>query len=906
MTHNQIQQTNKSNKETDLLTDFLIPLAKKKSRGQLSIFLAMCVLSIITMLAFVVNVGLYVKARINLQNAVDSAAYAGAASQARMLTNIAYLNWEMHNTYKEWMMKYYVLGNLSMSHARPNGYGWKRQPGQVIFRQRKLMGGNVNESEAYDRYNAASICIHFGSDNNICEIAKVPGIPRFEPVGIPGVSEKQEIFLDQIASTKAQDCSDRSALNWGVAAIWAYGTGDSAALTGFPAVASDRMGAWVQALELGMRIRNLELMMNRPPVKNPICEESGCTSINDLTGEYPNFPFNERPVKAYLSAYKNLGGDNSSNSGGEGIIKSTFKLFELAPTPFSAGKETLSGFLTKGGQYLSGEQWSDKHYLDLQLIPLNLATFFTSFVTTPGSVTAGVKSDAACQATKTALPVPGYLFGFVKNPDVVTYYAVKGEAKYVGLLNPFKDAQITIKAYAAAMPFGGRIGPRFFDIDTSNQSVKPRKGRPLSVPFLSGLATSGKFEIGFPIPSSDKFWVTLPDDTIGGVPFGNAIAKFAIPNMFYDVNSGETLDKYQTDHFSGTPIRVLQSGKPQAAQVELYAAPTDKWGLFDAAQYELIFSFLGTFSQSIDSVAINKALDMVRGATYFDANNYMIPMVDPKVSESTESSGMIRNVQELDPVNSPGVYSYLIYAPLFGDNLYFKDAIPIGDVARDFLQKIGGPALATFQTGLEEVANVIASAGKTAEAAAKSIYNGIAMPANATPDSNSPPCKDLALSQKFNYYLSGKENLPLCGITPVHIAVMNFFDKKFTTGDSTYANYYHGSYYARPDIKALNLMTAYFPSKRQGAEGEVASASNPHPLGLGDDPAPISKRNFYSVKFVNMANALSGDTQASIHRKVFYEKGGTDDEMSTEGITSTFANGLNKADLAEFGTDLYF
>ena len=69
---------------------------------------------VVTLTALVINVGLFVKAKINLQNAVDAAAFSGAAVQARQLSSISYINWEMRNTYKEWMFKYYVLGNSGL------------------------------------------------------------------------------------------------------------------------------------------------------------------------------------------------------------------------------------------------------------------------------------------------------------------------------------------------------------------------------------------------------------------------------------------------------------------------------------------------------------------------------------------------------------------------------------------------------------------------------------------------------------------------------------------------------------------------------------------------------------------------------------------------------------------------
>ena len=50
------------------------------------------------------------------------------------LTNIAHMNWEMRNIYKEWMFKYYVLGQLSL----PNTQN-PRSDGAMDFRLPSLI-----------------------------------------------------------------------------------------------------------------------------------------------------------------------------------------------------------------------------------------------------------------------------------------------------------------------------------------------------------------------------------------------------------------------------------------------------------------------------------------------------------------------------------------------------------------------------------------------------------------------------------------------------------------------------------------------------------------------------------------------------------------------------------------------
>jgi len=68
---------------------------------------------------------------------------------------------------------------------------------------------------------------------------------------------------------------------------------------------------------------------------------------------------------------------------------------------------------------------------------VNYATMFTTFVTTANqNATFNVSAEATCGMSRTALPVPGYILGYTKNPEVMTYYAVKGESKFIGLFFP--------------------------------------------------------------------------------------------------------------------------------------------------------------------------------------------------------------------------------------------------------------------------------------------------------------------------------------------------------------------------------------------------------------------------------------------------------------------------------------
>jgi hypothetical protein len=525
-------------------------LKNSSNKGQMSIFLGISLIIALTVLGFVINVGLFVKAKINLQNAVDAAAWSGAAVQARQLTNIAYLNWEIRNTYKEWMFKYYILGQLSLMKTNLSNLDnsdWKRgQPTDVMsFRSNPFFdaGSADYNNQNFDKYNMPSICIHIGSSHNICETYSLPGLPRFDSVGMPGVGEKHEEFLDSIVKTKATDCSSRSTLNYNTALLWAYGTGTKS-VPGAPQIAAERTGAWIEALELGLRMRNLEMIVNRPAVSRPICiAGENCTLVADLDSEVQNIPLNERPIKAFWSAYRNLsGGARKEND----IFSGTFKLTELPTMSLTTNQNQLSGYLIPAGAHIgqSGALATEKQFLDLQIFPLNLVTFFTSFIT-DNSQAAGVAAQAACPSSKTALPVPGYIMGFIKNNEVITYYAVKGEAKFLGLFYPFSDSDgITLKAYAAAKPFGGRIGPKLFGFSGSG-AVSPRfADQNRSAAYLTGLDTGPlgtAYVSGFPIPVTANFWVKDASDIIGGVPAQTSVdPKFSIP-IFYMLSPMEIL-----------------------------------------------------------------------------------------------------------------------------------------------------------------------------------------------------------------------------------------------------------------------------------------------------------------------------------------------------------------------------
>lgn len=863
----------------------------KGNRGQLTVFMGISLILIMGMLAFIVNVGLFVKAKINLQNAVDAAAFSGAATQSRQLTNIAYANWELRNTYKEWMFKYYVLGQIGLFGSDlPNFKNLESKSPTMNFRL-SVPGGlgyNAATSQgniAVDAYNVPSVCIHNNTSKNICPLYMVPGLPRFKPIGVAGITEIHESIVNKLVNEKASDCSSRSNINYLAAINWTYGSGIRD-IPGAPLIAANRPGAWPQALELAMRIRNLEMIVNRPPVTNGI-------TINDVVGlenQYMDISLNERPVKAFWSAYRNLAGGKYKPNNDE--FSSSFKLYEVPPEPFVAPAKSTSGFLIPdGGRFTypvtGGGSALQKFYLDLQVYPVNYALMYSTFTSTKYTYE-GVNAEASCGISKTAIPVPGYILGFVKNPQVLTYYAVKGEAKFIGLFSPFTSNGITLTAYSAAKPFGGRIGPRLFNIE-NNQTIKAREdNNRKSKPYISGLVApnvgGAGFKVGYPIPYSQDFWASNAklNFVLGGVPGTSAGApSYGIPNLVYDFDDESDLSAQSSS------TEVIQD----IAFNNTLAAPKESLGLYQRSQFRMLRDSLGNFvpGTKITAAQITEALVRSRRATRYEAINYLIPDAQQIGSTPSNTPPFIATNFGLASSTNNSI-RYKLFAPLSGTGLLYDGKSTVENVVIDYLNA-SDESVTTYLQSLLNVANSImntttndggSGTGTNLLAdAARSIHiNAGTATAKPAPLVEGDCKGDIA--SKFNHFFRGKGIV--CGIEPLTNLMVDYIAKnsnQATGQDKFYiAEYYLQGKDSRDKIQTIDLKSGYFPGRRQGSDGSDAGLVS-HPLGLSGE-AYSSRRNYYSTKFVQLSKLLDSDRGIKVNH-------GISDYMQNP----TFIEGMN-------------
>lgn len=860
----------------------------------MSIFFATTILALITFIAFIINIGVFVKSKINLQNAVDAAAWSGAAVQARQLTNIAYLNWEMRNTFKEWMFKYYVLGNLSLdSVANASGQN-------MDFRM-----NTIDPEFGQDSYNFPSICINFSNtgDLDICKNYSAPGLPIFETGGLLNVDEATTALVNELAAAKSEDCAERSTINFLSANLWAYNVrdNDSSILNDAPEIASNRQGAFPQAFELALRIRNLEKFVNKAPFSGSVCIDpsaagGNCSeSINSIISSQGLSVSNERLVKAFFSAFRNIGSDHDQ------AMKSSFTLTELPPTPVVNEQAfSLSNILIPQGQ-------TTKHYLDLKLMTMNYATFYTSFNPSDATITTSVgqvRADGQCDATKVALPVPGYPLGFVKNPRVLTYYAVKGEALFSGLFNPFNidNGGIKITAFAAAKPFGGRIGPMLMSMfqDETQLFARSANGKNRSSPYLIGLNLNQllnrngqvvsqqggpvTYVSGAPLPlnsnPSDPFWLTDTNQAVGGFT-QDANLVFSIPNIAYDYPNQDPSESQS--YYAPLKIDVVGAG---------LQGPTPQSGLYNGNIFKKLRNQLNAQGGVLSTDAINNAIEDARGPTLLDTKNYLIPTPNDINKEfAVDSYGPIGNTQ-IDQDH----YQASFFAPLISDipDSLYKNFSDIESIYDQFMQN-QDIAIKKFKKAMNASAKSISENRSGSDntqiglAAARKISNINFNSSNL--DNENPSCDSIA--GRFIFFYQGT-NSNASSTTPDGTSIIcpkslkEILKTFWTSNLDKLGNIYTTSIKYAPEVKS-KLFTGYRPGPINDS-----SINGIWKRSIGSNVTENMFRNFYSTKLVQLKSLAKGGSYdvANANFSVMSEGNNQDNALSDTAVS----NGVGRAE----------
>ncbi len=516
----------------------------KDTGGQMAIFIALIFQILFVFFAMIVNIGLTVHDKINLQNSVDLAAYYAASKQAEILNAIAHVNYQIRQDYKLLAYRLRVIG----------GIGYEGHPSHLAYRaavKEEPWTLPVDGNTFYA--DQPAICIGHemwkgtGSNENLCrsQLNRIPALPRLPP-GPPfiptyGINLQASEATEAARRAITEKCKLSAVLNWYYAATINL------------------------AFKLDVARRRAVISALARAVAEQGFKDLDGLSVKDGTKKTldKNLTIANRQSQGKFILYNSLSTDVSAETGMPPWLQPIFIEYSI---PYVYHAASGSGACTN-----------------------NVAELMNTAVVPPGV------SDPSGNLTGFILnpPTPSSdLFpirGVEKNPWWMAYVGVYAETAPRKPFAPF-GAPVKLTARAFAKPFGGRIGPwetkGWSPNSPSSDRLAPSVDD-LAVPRIDRLQRTGDLRLDrkfFPNYSKypgDKFGLTSTLALAHGREVLNR--QFTLDIGDYDLPLSNLLRPETGD---GDPIALkpnTQDGGP-LRQAELAAIAPD---LFDVTYYSV-------------------------------------------------------------------------------------------------------------------------------------------------------------------------------------------------------------------------------------------------------------------------------------------------------------------------------
>lgn len=376
---------------------------RRRERGQMAIFIALIFQVLFVLFAMAINVALVVHDKINLQNAVDLAAYYAAQRQAEMLNVIAHQNYAIRQSFKLLTWRYRALGSSGPIDA--NAHPWQSR----------------DASEAPHGV-APAICVthsKFWSDvdpnESLCKqpTVQIPSLPNIAVISPMGFNSVLAIFAQKMQRLAAGSCDRLGSYNW-----W-FGM------------------AILQAFREDQR--------NRKQVIYAVANNL----ISGKQGDFIDLDGNSVYDGAAKTLDKNLTFSNSQSliefrvmNSLEGVAREKW-LNEIKISPTVDYVDPLPGAGSAcNGEYRSVREPPQRVGYSIIQGPLMNAAGLIPWATADFIMNSDYQ----------------YSMGVEKNPWYMAYVGVQARTAPRQIFFPFGSA-VTLTARAFAKPFGGRIGP---------------------------------------------------------------------------------------------------------------------------------------------------------------------------------------------------------------------------------------------------------------------------------------------------------------------------------------------------------------------------------------------------------------------------------------------------------------
>lgn len=425
-------------------------LSRRNQKGQVAIFVALIFQVIFVFFAVLINVGLLVHHKINLQQSTDLAAYYGAMKQAELMNAIAHVNFQMRQAWKLLTWRYRVVGT----------FGFQDWAGaQAITFPLSVSLGNTPTT-----FNGPAA--EFNKCPSGSNILDVP----FFCYGHSGFAS----WKSTAENNCRLNCNHLEDLNTSVSAI-PLTSGHSDAYLGSYAVSVNN--ALTQA---NSQIQDL-------------CNDLGPASFATLALYIKSYSAEVQKKKkliqmlgASLSAAPNAMVDLNGGAVEAGATKTFDNNLTDANLKGKIKFETLNGLAQGGDCAFKGDSTdgADANLTKqfLKEIKFEGIQFFIHRCTKNGSQANSVYSPTTMYtdgsldvirddffpaamspadriAIQNGLVGTEFIIGYEKNPWCQVYYAAKAQAEPKIPFLPL--SKIRLSAVSVAKPFGGTIGPRY-------------------------------------------------------------------------------------------------------------------------------------------------------------------------------------------------------------------------------------------------------------------------------------------------------------------------------------------------------------------------------------------------------------------------------------------------------------
>lgn len=426
-------------------------LTRQNQKGQVAIFVALIFQVIFVFFALLINVGLLVHHKINLQQSTDLAAYYGAMKQAEVMNAIAHVNFQIRQAWKLMTWRYRVLGTFGFMKAStappPTTQNF---PFEFI---NEIAGFSYNGKAATTSCPAGAeslgiqdipfFCLaHAGFNGwprteNLCKLncsdftsaRRINSIPTAGIVFTPSggdVSDDIKAAVDQVNINLTNLCTGLKL------------TGGSQ-LARFAASYINETGA--RSATITMLAQNLSL-----PVEEfldiegkKVIEGSVKTFKHNLT-EANLTGFKEDENFTAVNGYSQKCRFIDGKTGGTEFLKK----IEFNFINYFIQNCTQTGVLGSGATF---------DYQPEAIYDNSTGGLTAALTTGPGAITSDLQGVLLSLLNSQYY----HTIGYEKNPYCVEYYAVKASSEPNIPFLPLKKIKLT--AMATAKPFGGSIGP---------------------------------------------------------------------------------------------------------------------------------------------------------------------------------------------------------------------------------------------------------------------------------------------------------------------------------------------------------------------------------------------------------------------------------------------------------------